>query len=258
MSGLKTYYYNSQIRNYLIQFLSIFSGLQVKIGKNDRSEDEEKLIPVPIRYGNADRIVQWIKGEFTQNKPIRLPIMSANITGVEMAPELRKGIGVERRNAYLPRSGIIPDDIEVVKQQMPVPYRMTADLAIWSSNQEQRWQILEQILTIFDPILQIQKNDAIFDWTKITTVELTGIATEDNYPITTNRRILVNNLSFSFPIYLSAPANIKKDYVKDIYVRIGAVSQVAETSEDIVAELDAQGIEYELWFEGENVDLGDF
>lgn len=256
--AFKTYYYNNQVKSYMLQFMAVFAGLQVQIGKNDRTGDEEKLISVPIMYGNRDRVVGWIKGQFTQNKPLRLPIMSANIGGIEMAPELRKGVGTTRRNAYLPRGGLLPDDISVVRQYMPIPYRAMADVAIWSSNTEQRYQILEQVLTLFDPFVQIQKTDAPFDWTKLTNIELLGINYEDNYPIGNERRMLITTLNFQFPIYLAAPANVKDDFVQDIWVRIGAVDVSSETSEEIIADLNAQGIDYELWFEGDTVEIPDF
>ena len=255
--AFKKYYYNNQVKSYMLQFMAVFAGLQVQIGKNDRSDDGE-LISVPIMYGNRDRVVGWIKGEHTQNKPLRIPMMSANISGIDMAPELRKGTGNVRRQSYLPRGGVVPDDIEVVRQHMPVPYRLNADLSIWTSNTEQRYQLLEQILVVFDPFVQIQKNDAVFDWTKLTNVELLGLGYEDNYPIGTDRRLLISTLNFQMPIYLSAPANVKDDFVKDIWVRIGAVDFTSNTPEEIVADLDAQGIEYELWFDGDVLNLPDF
>lgn len=256
--AFKHYYYNHQVENYFLQFLSLFAGLQVQIGLNERSPDENKLIPVRIMNGNRDRVVGWIKGRFTQNKPLRLPMMSANITGIEMAPELRKGVGTVRRESFVPRGGVVPDDISVVKQYMPVPYLLSTEVAIWASNHDQRYQILEQLLSVFDPDIQIQKSDAIYDWTKITKVELLGIAYEDNYPIDANKRMLISTLSFAMPIWMSAPANIKEDFVKDVWVRIGAVSQAADTPEEMIAELDAQGITYEQWFDGDVLDLPDF
>ena len=55
-------------------------------------------------------------------------------------------------------------------------------------------------------------------------------------------------MNFNFPIYISAPVDVHDKYVRDIYVRVGAVSQAADTSEEIIAELDAQGIPYDLYF----------
>lgn len=256
--AFKHHYYNHQIEKYYIQAMAVFAGLQVMIGKNERSPDDYKLVSVPIMNGSRDRVAGWIKGEHTQNKPLRLPMMSANISGLEMAPELRKGVGTVRRESFLPRGGVVPDDIEVVKQYMPVPYNLTLDVSIWASNHQQRYQILEQILSVFDPDIQIQKNDALFDWTKITKMELLAITYEDNYPMGTDSRMLITTLAFVVPIWLSAPANIKSDFIKDIWVRIGAVSQAADTSEEMIAELDAQGIMYEQWFDGDVLDLPDF
>ncbi len=255
MSTFKNYYYDQQVKRYYLQFMAIFAGIQAQIGKNNRSGEEEKLIPVPIMNGNRDRVTGWIKGEFTQNKPLRLPIMSANITNIELAPELRKGIGTTRRETYLPSGGLIPDDIKNVEQYMPIPYKAYADLSIWTSNQEQRYQILEQILTVFDPTVQIQTNDTRVDWTKLTSVELIGITFEDNYPISSDRRMLISTLNFEFPIKLSAPAKFKENFIKDIYVRIGNVSNLNQSNENIVFELENQGITYDEWFNGDDVEL---
>ena len=260
--AFKQYYYDNQFKKYMLQFMAVFAGMQVAIGKNERTDEkdeDDKLISVPIMYGNRDRVAGWIKGNFTQNKPIRLPIMSANLSGIDLAPDLRKGIGNVRRETYLQRGRKLPDDVKVIRQHMPVPYLATAELGIWTSNTEQRYQILEQILIVFDPIVQIQKNDAVFDWTKITTVELTGVAYEDNYPIGEDRRLLLSTLTFTFPVYLSAPATNKDDFIKDILVRVGAVSTGADLSNsaEIVAELDAQGISYEQWFDGDALNIPD-
>jgi len=222
------HYYNQQIKKYLIQFMAIFSGLQVEIGKNDSRE--EGLIPVPIHYGSKDRVAASIIADNTQNKPIRLPTLSTYLNTISLAPELRKGIGAVRRQSYLPRGGVLPDDVTVVHQIMPIPYKLTTELAIYTSNMDEHFQILEQILMVFDPILQIQTNDSAFDWTKITTVELTDIRPEENYPPGTNKRMSISTLSFQFPIYIAAPANLRTDFVKDIFARISAIDMSASTS----------------------------
>ena len=253
MSDFDGYYYNKQLRSYLLQFMAVFAGMQVQVGKRD--DTEPHLIPVYIKNASADRVVADIKSENTQNKPIRLPLLSAQLTNIELAPELRKGVGQQRRQTFMPQGEIFPDGINVVQQRMPVPYRAVFDLGIWASNQDQHYQILEQILMLFDPALQIQTSDEVFDWTKITTLELTGIGLEETIPAGADRRIIQTTLNFSVPIYLSVPVDVHERFVKDIYVRLGVVSQVANSSEDIVAELDAQGIEYDLNFSLDDIDL---
>jgi hypothetical protein len=82
-------------------------------------------------------------------------------------------------------------------------------------------QILEQILVLFNPDLQIQKSDAPFDWTKLTSVELTDISNEENYPSGADRRIIQWTLTFKMPIFLSIPMGVKDDLVRKIVLQIG-------------------------------------
>jgi len=244
MSKLQAFYYDEQIRRYIVQFMSIFAGMKVSVGKNDTKD--ERLINVPIAYGHKDRVVAHIKGKNTQNSPLRLPTFGTFISNIELAPQLRKGVNQARRNTFLKTGGLFPDDINVVHQIMPVPYVATMELAIFTSNMDQMHQIMEQIMMLFDPILQIQTSDDVFDWTRITTVELVGIRPDNNYPSGADRRINQTTMDFQFPIYISVPAEKKNEFVKDIYLRIAAVSQSAKSNADIISEIDSQGIEYNL------------
>lgn len=250
---MNPYYYNSQIKKRITTFMAIFAGLQVETGK--RSDGETKLLNVPIRYGDVDRVVAWIKSEATQNKMIKLPLMSSVYTEIRLDESLRKGISTERSSSHLPLGGAFPEDIKVVNQLMPIPYRLYIDLDIYSSNNEQQLQILEQILVLFDPTLILQTGDALFDWTKLSAVTLENIGLESNYPIGTERNIRKVKLSFSMPIYISIPAQVKNDFIKDIYVRIGAINNSSNTSEEIITDLDSDGINYEKWFSTDNINF---
>lgn len=247
------YYYNSQIKSRITSFMAIFAGLKVSTGK--REDGDIKMINVPIRYGDADRVVANLKSEATQNSLLKIPLISAVYNEIQLDDSLRKGISVERRQTHMPAGGLFPDDITVVHQMMPIPYRLFMETAIYTSNTEQQLQILEQLLVLFDPTLQLQTNDKIFDWTKITTVKLESIGLENNYPIGPERNIRIVKLQFSFPIYLSIPSNLRDDYIKDIYVRIGVVENTSNTSEEIIADLDAQGIDYEKWFSLDDIEI---
>ena len=97
----QAYWYNNQLKRYVIQFMTIFSGLQVKVGKNEDT-GKDSYVVTTIHYGNHDRVVASLMAENTQNKPVRLPCMTAFMQSLDMAPELMHGIGVERRNTYSP------------------------------------------------------------------------------------------------------------------------------------------------------------
>jgi len=216
------YFYSHQIERYLIQFTNIFSGFGVKVGLGAR----EQQITVPVMYGSIDKVVASIQAGNTQNKPVRLPVISAFMTGIELAPDLYKGVGQEERSSYLPSGGLLPDDIKVIHRYMPIPYRVTADVYVFVSNQQQQLELLEQLLILFDPTLLIQTNDSKFDWTKLSYVELKSITLEETIPAGSEPRNILARLSFSFPVWLTPPAKLKADFVEKIYVRVGIADEM--------------------------------
>lgn len=255
MPAQREFYYDQQIRRYLVQFMAIFGGMQVRVGWNE--DNEPRLVPIPIANASKDRVVAAIKGENTQNLPIRVPMFSATVTGLSMAPDRRKGVATKRRSTHMPTGGLFPDDIKVVEQRMPVPYDMEVELALWASNQDQHYQMIEQITMIFDPDLVIQATDEIFDWTRLTRVELQDIRFEENVPAGADRRLIQTNMNFVVPIWISVPAEVHQKYVKDIFVRVGAVSTVSTNSFDIIADLDEQGATYQQTFSLDDIDLNE-
>lgn len=247
------YYYNQQLKKYVLQFMAIFSGLQVQVGKS--ATLDERLIPVPIHYATTDRVVASIMGQHTQNMPLRLPLMSAWNKGINIDMSRAKGTGGERRNTYVPVGGLVPDDARVIHQRMPVPYMLDMELGIYCSNTDQEFQILEQILPLFDPTLIIQTSDAPMDWARTTQVELTGINNDSSFPAGTERRIIQKTLTFQLPIWIDIPADIRRDFVEQIYLRVGAVDTSSITSEDMIADLDGQGLQYELVQDASDVSI---
>jgi hypothetical protein len=248
------FFYDQQIKKYILQFMAIFSNLKVEIGKKD-SRDKQ-LIPVHLTYGAKDRVVAHIRGDNTQNKLLRLPTLSSSLVNIDLALERMKGQGQSRRFNYLPRGGLLPDDITTVEQRMPVPYNMTMELAMFTSNLDEHFQILEQILTLFNPQLDIQKTDDNFDWTRITTVELMGINNEFNYPSGADRRIIQSSMQFSVHMHLSVPAKLRSDYIKSIQLRVGAVENLLDSSSEVIQSLDDSGYDYtEIFNFDDDVDL---
>jgi hypothetical protein len=216
---INNYYYNNQLRTYIQQFASVFTGLRVKTGKG--KDGAESYIQAPVRYGSIDRVVAAITQRNSQNLLLQIPMMSCNLMGLDLAPERRKGVGVVDRRTVFPTGGVYPDDMRVIERVMPIPYNMTMELAFYASNTDQAFQMLEQILQLFDPTLQIQTSDKPFDWTKLTYIELQSVQTEENYPIGGDKRMVVWSFNFMVPIWIAPPADMKKDFVKTVVMRFG-------------------------------------
>lgn len=228
---INQHFYEGQMKATLLQFCNIFAGLTVSTGKNECGEIE--FLSVPITVGSRDRVVAALQAGNTQNRPFSLPILAANITGLNLSPN-KKGTGTIDRRVYLPAGGVYPDDLRTVVRVMPIPYIMNVDLSIYASNANQMHQILEQLLMLFDPTLQIQTSDSAFDWTKIASVELVGINNEENFPPGGDRRVIVWSLQFIIPFYISVPIDIKDEMVRKIFIQIGNLEgfQVNEFDEN--------------------------
>jgi hypothetical protein len=98
-----------------------------------------------------------------------------------------------------------------IERLMPVPYNMTLTLDIWTSNTNQKFQIFEQVATLFNPALEIQSTDSFIDWTSLSVVNLDQTTwTSRTIPSGTENPIDIMTMKFSLPIWISSPAMVKK------------------------------------------------
>ena len=62
----QTFFYDNQVRRFLLQFIRAFSNFQVEYGKN--SDGNTTLLTVPVKYGDPTRMVSSIIRENSENK----------------------------------------------------------------------------------------------------------------------------------------------------------------------------------------------
>jgi hypothetical protein len=251
---LDTYFYDGQIRDYLIQFMAIFSGLKVKSGKNSNVDSSNDFIDVPVRYGNSSRIVDAILSENVQNKPLRLPVIAVNMLGLDLAPNRQKGIDVQQRDVVFPLGGSLPNDLKVLYKQNAVPYDGLMEVAIYASNEYEHFQILEQILMVFNPTVQIQTSDMPSNFSRITQVELRSVEFATNYPKLADKRVIVTNLNFVTWFYLTPPVAIKTNFIKSVKLRLEAIKQTEDVNEK-VREVNREDPPYKVLYDIDDMNL---
>jgi len=230
---IRNYYYNKQLKKFIVGFANVFSGMQVYGGLDGAGQPV--FINVPVRYGSGDRVAGAIAAGNTQNKQHTLPMLACYMTGLELAPDRMHGVNQVDRRTFLEQGGIFPDDVKAIQRVMPIPYNMQMELALYASNTDQAFQIIEQILILFDYDMQLQFNDAPFDWTKIAKIFLRAITNEENYPVGTDRRVIQWTFQFELPIWLSPPIEVRNDLVQSIKLRIGDLDTLT------LDEIDANG-----------------
>jgi hypothetical protein len=217
------FWYDQQIRRYLLQFVRIFNGFQVQSGqKNAGGTSSQVYKTVPMRYADMSRMVAHVLRGNTENALNSTPFMTCNVANLNVArerrhdPKLISSQQIQERkydsmnDQYTAELG----NTYTVDRYMPVPYDLTINVDVWCSNTEQKLQLLEQILTLFNPTVEIQSNTNPLDWTNITVVELIDIQwSSRSVPQGVDSQLDIATLIFQVPIWINPPAKVKKQSI---------------------------------------------
>jgi hypothetical protein len=219
------HFYDGQIRRYITQIVRLMSNFSYKDGSG-------KLTEVPVMYGDITRQVGHILRDNSENKIPSAPRMAVYVTGLEMDTtrladssyvnklNIRERAYDSDGNEYLNTEG----KNYTVERLMPTPYTLSVNVDMWTSNTDQKLQIMEQILMLFNPSLEIQTTDNYVDWTSLSVVNLDTINfSSRSIPIGTESEIDVASLSFKTPIYISPPTKVK---------RLGVVTSIVQSIYD--------------------------
>ena len=214
---MQMFFYDEQIRRYLLQFTRMVSMFQVEYGRNEQGTKD--LVRVPVRYGDASRQAAVIMQQNSANALPSTPLMTFYITGLDYdRPRMQEPYHVNKMQVRQRTYDSATDSYETtqgnaftIERLMPVPYRMTINLDIWTSNTNQKMQIFEQIATLFNPSLEIQSSENYIDWTSLSVVDLEKVTwTSRTIPVGTENPIDIMTLTFGIPIWISSPAKVKK------------------------------------------------
>jgi|TARA_R110002153_G_scaffold219052_1_gene371427 hypothetical protein len=212
------YWYDEQIKRYLIQLIRIFSNFKVK----ENTKNGVKYNRVPARYGDASRMVSSILRNNSENVINSAPFISVNIGSIQPArdrthePFLVDTNQVAEREwdskegSYTSEQG----NLFTTQRYMPVPYNMTLQVDLWTTNTDTKLQVLEQLFVLFNPSIQLQSNDNPLDWSSVFEVELTDIAwSSRGIPAGVDENLDIATLTFAIPIWISPPAKIKRQSI---------------------------------------------
>jgi hypothetical protein len=210
------HFYEGQVRKFLTQFIRILSNFSVETGKG--SDGSVQLRAVPVVYGDPTRQVSNIIRNNSENALQYAPRIAAYVRELNYDRErMQNPYHIEKQ--HLRERGIDADGNYTnemgagytVEKVMPSPFRMEVSADIWTTNTDQKLQIMEQILYLFNPDFEIQKTDNYIDWTSLSYVELTGTTfSSRTIPVGADSEIDVATLTFSMPIWLSPPVKVKK------------------------------------------------
>jgi hypothetical protein len=260
------FFYDGQLRRFLVQFMRIVSGIDVEFGKN--TQGVRSLQRVPVYYGDQSRQAAMILKGNSENTLNAVPAMSVYIDGLNydqtrmQEPNFVSKMHLRERE-FDPDTGMYNSnqgDSYTVERLMPVPYKLTVKLDIWTSNTEQKMQIIEQLAILFNPSLEIQSTDNYIDWASLTYVQLTEMMWSSRaIPTSTEEPIDVATLTFEMPIWISAPAKVKRlgviqKFIANIYDEQGAFSEETVLT-NLVSRVRITPMNYGIFYAGNQLRL---
>ena len=195
----------------------MFSNYEVEYGRDDSGA--VTYTRIPIRYGDASRQATSIIQGNSASKLPNAPMMTFHITDLAYErSRVQEPFHVDKKSfkqrEWVPASQTYETtqgNAFTVERLMPVPFNLKIDLDIWTTSTTMKLQVLEQILILFNPSMEIQSTDNYIDWTSLSVVELETVNWSSRpIPVGTEHPIDITTLRFVMPIWLSAPAKVKK------------------------------------------------
>lgn len=217
MTTPSNYFYDGQIRRFISQFIRLVSNFYVEFGKD--ASGVTSLQRVPVLYGDPSRQAAQIIRNNSENALNSVPAMAVYINGLSyhrerlLNPTLVQSMQLRQREfdsvtgTYTQAQG----DSFTVERLMPAPYTLSLKLDIWTSNTEQKFQLIEQLSALFNPAVELQSTDNYIDWTSLTYAVMTDISwSSRTVPTGGEEPIDIATLTFDLPIYISTSAKVKK------------------------------------------------
>ncbi len=208
------YFYSGQTRRFLLQFSRIFSHFEVEYGLD--ASRQPTYIRVPIRYGDASTQAQTILQENSANNIPVAPLMTFYITDFSYDRDrIQAPTFVDRtliRQREWNESAQDYDQTQgtafKIERPMPIPQMLSITLDIWTTNTHMKFQLLEQIKTLFNPALEIQSTDNALDWSSLSTVDLVSENWSSRSVPNGANSIDIASMKFKIPIWISPPARV--------------------------------------------------
>ena len=211
------FFYDNQIRRFLIQFAKIFSNWYVTKGKDPAGHPI--LVRVPIMYGDSSRQASTVIANNSASNLPSAPLITYYISGLEynqkwtQDPTYVDNIQVRQR-AYNPETQqyeTTQGQAFTVERLMPVPYTLRINVDFWTTNYNQKLELIEQLGTLFNPALEIQSTDNFIDWTSLSAVFQDGLTfSSRTIPQGTGNPIDVMTWKFYMPVWISTASKLKK------------------------------------------------
>ncbi len=212
------WWYDEQIKRYMTQLVRFFSQFRVR----EYTKDGAYYNRVPARYADTSRLVSHIVRNNSENIINNAPMITCAVAGIKANPDMRRNpfhvdtAQVAERefdysaDEYTENSG----NLYTVQKYMPTPYSLDVQVDIWTTNTDTKLQLLEQILILFNPGVQIQNNKNAVDWSSVFEITLENINWSNRgIPTGVDDILDIATLNFDVNVWLNPPTKVKRQQI---------------------------------------------
>jgi hypothetical protein len=215
-----------QFRNVISQFMRVFSGFQCKDGNDG-------LKRIPVVYGTMDRITASILQQRDHLTNQRIPMFAVNMVGMSIDPNNKRS--PKHIDAIANRADTL-DVRKAITRTIGPAYLLNFDLNLIASSNTELYEILEQLLLIFNPRVTIRTDTVQKNSDYITEIILDNISSEIQYPLGTDQRVVQIGLSFTVPFRLRYPYTEKDNIIKIIETNLYTETEIPDIEDEVTGE----------------------
>lgn len=208
---LYPYTSGNQFKTYISQVMRVFSGFQYDTG-------DGVLARIPLVYGGMQRVVAGIlsnAGDMHQSS--RVPMMALNLSGIELLPEGKRS---PLHEEYVPNLAVDPTARTVASRIIGPSFLLSLELGVYASSNTELFDIIEQILLIFNPRVTINVDTTVASGAYLSEISLISIEPEINYPLGTDTSVAMTTLRFTVPVRLRYPHGNDDILIKSITANV--------------------------------------
>ena len=198
---LKEKFYHGTVRKAITAFGSLFTDIYID-RINEKTGKADQTIKIPLLYSPRQQSIATIEAtpeSYEQEFQSILPRMGFEIVGLQYDPS--------RQISQTQYTMAQRDSKTQSSLYAPAPYIISITLSIYTRNQDDGWQIVEQIIPLFNPDYNVNKNS------------MPDLGLEEDIPIILNsvnfndmydgtyaeRRMIIWDLSFSLKLNFFGP-----------------------------------------------------
>lgn len=226
-------FYWGTVRKAVIAFGNMFNNIMVD--RRDTNGEIIQTLKVPLSYAPRNKFIARIEGQPNdpeQDFGVILPRMGFEMTGITYDPARRVSLIQQNR-------AINNTTTTLNAQYAPTPYNIDINLYVYSRNQDDALQIVEQILPYFNPDYNLSlKSVPELNIVNDLPILLNSVNYEDNYEGDfVNRQSIIWTFNFTLKLNFFGPVN-KQGFIRKVVANTFSNNELTNKQQTYSVEID--------------------